>query len=110
MSFYDELRNKANYDTSGAAQADWGLINQDPFTNLRPSVTCPRNSAFYQLSWRLYFSDGSQAADYKFRAVYAMVVRTGDVTCDVVAVPEPATAWLPGSGLLSLIWLRQRAR
>lgn len=79
--YYDELGNKAQYDTSGAGpQTGWGLVNTGPFINIQGygywSAESSTNSP-----WYFNFGYGVQipaAVDYVNFPVWP--VRTGDVT------------------------------
>lgn len=107
--FYVELGNKANYDTSGAVQPGWGLINTGPFSNLQAAYYWTGNGTGYTATdttraWDFGYYYGDQGANPRTFGFYAMVVRPGDVA----AVPIPAAAWLFGSGLLGLIGVARR--
>ena len=109
--FYDELGNKANYDTSGNSnQPGWGLTNTGPFTNLRAyaywygTELAPNTGD----AWVFSFNSGGQNAYYKYGSYYALAVSPGDVAAAVPAVPEAQTYALMLAGLGLIGWRARR--
>ena len=105
--FFNELGNKAFYDTSGNPyQAGYGVTNAGPFKNLQSNGYW--SDAEYapdtSVAWGFYTDSGFQGYNGKTGSIYALAVRPGDVA----AVPLPGAAWLLGSGLLGLIGLARR--
>jgi hypothetical protein len=101
--FYTTLGDKAYYNTSGIAQAGYGLTNTGPFSNVQSnfywSTTEYAPSTSY--AWYFHFGYGDQEYNGKAFSYFAWAVHAGDVGATVV--PVPAAAWLFGSGLLGLV-------
>lgn len=77
------------------------------FNNLVADSYWANNEFYDGTSWNFFFSYGGQHANGQTYEFYAWAVRDGDVL-PMSAVPVPATAWLFGSGLLSLVGLARR--
>lgn len=105
--FYAELGNLGYYDTSGNSQAGWGLTNTGEFQHLQANVywSGTEYSAGPRYAWNFNFDYGFQFAVGKNDGFYAMAGRPGDVS---TSVPEPATMFLLGSGLVGMAVLRKR--
>ena len=106
--FYDELGNKAYFNTSGSGpQSGWGLTNTGPFTNLQPTIywSGTEYAPSTDLAWNFYFSNGYQFAGSKNGNFYALAVSPGQRS---TSVPEPATLLLLGSGLAGIVVWRKR--
>ena len=106
--FYDELGNKAYYDTSGGwPQAGWGLVNTGPFINLQPYYYWSGTDYAPDADsvWLFYFYGGGQGAGGKVDNFYALAVSPGQRS---TSVPEPATLLLLGSGLAGIAVWRKR--
>ncbi|MHB8472644.1 MAG: Lcl C-terminal domain-containing protein [Gammaproteobacteria bacterium] len=107
---YDELGNKAYYDTSGAGpQPGWGLVNTGPFTNFQSygywSGTEYHGPNSFSAAWTFSFNTGYQGAGSKDDpGFFALAVHPGQVA----AVPAPGAAWLFASGLLGLTGMARR--
>jgi hypothetical protein len=103
--FYDELQNKAGFDTTAVdafsdMQEGWGLTNVGPFTNLQDAGYWS-GTEYAPYAWSFGFYDGWQGIDNKASIFYALAVRPGDVA----AVPEAET-WamlLAGLGLVTAV-------
>ena len=108
--FYTTLGDKAYYNTSGVAQAGYGLTNSGPFSNVQAvnywSATEYAPSTSY--AWLFSFYDGVQYDFVKSNSYYAWAVHSGDVGASTV--PVPATLWLFGSGLAGLIGFARRKK
>jgi len=106
--FYDELGNKAYWDTSGNIQSGSGLTNTGPFTNLQANVywSGTEYAPDTGYPWLFNFYDGNQSNGPKYFVFYALAVSPGDVA----AVPE-ADTWamlLAGLGLVGVAARRRR--
>jgi len=105
--FYDELGNKAYFDTSGGyPQSGWGLFNTGPFTNLRAyaywsGTEEPGTSS----AWFFDFTNGNQSTSLKPNGFLALAVSPGDVG----AVPE-ADTWAMLLAGLALVGAATRWR
>lgn len=107
--FYDTLGNVAYYDTSGVGpQPGWGLTNTGPFTNLQAHNYWSGTGYWNHIAdaWYFSFSQGRQYYNQTFSSSYALAVRDGDIA----PVPVPGAAWLLGSALGLLGWIRHKAR
>ena len=104
--FYTTLGNKAYYNTSGVAQAGYGLTNTGPFSNVQSyyywSATEYAPDTSYAWLFRTY--NGLQSHGNKSNSMYAWAVHAGDVGAS--AVPVPAAVWLLISGLSGLTLTR----
>ena len=105
--YYNTLGNLAQYDTAGNnPQPGWGLTNTGPFSNFQSwrywsgleRATSPGDA------WYFYSTAGGQFTRTKTYALYALAVRTGDIS----TVPIPTAVWLFGSGLVGLIGVARR--
>ena len=110
--FYDELGNKAYYNTAGGGpQADWGLTNTGPFSNLQAYAywSATESAPDTGYAWRFSFGYGAQDTATKYVEFYALAVSPGDVgAANGNTVPEPQTLALVGLGLLGLMAARRR--
>lgn len=107
--YYNELGNKAYYNTAGAGpQEGWGLSNTGPFSNLQPNYywSGTEYAPDTHFAWYFHFLYGIQNYSGVSNSMNALAVRTGQVT----TVPVPAAAWLLGSGLVAIAGLGRRKR
>ncbi len=106
--FYNELGNKAYFDTSGTPQAGYGVTNAGPFQDLQSflywSGTVPAPYSDY--AWYFGTNFGAQGGGGKGHDFYAWAVRPGDVA----AVPEPSEWALMMAGGLGLVGVAARRR
>ena len=105
--YYTELGNLGYVSTSGAyPQPGWGLTNTGPFTNFQSGTYWSGTEYEPDIggAWIFIMTDGYQDRYYKGVSLFAMAVRPGQVA----AVPEPATTWLLGLGLLGLAGVVRR--
>ncbi|VAV84696.1 hypothetical protein MNBD_DELTA01-123 [hydrothermal vent metagenome] len=114
--FYDELANKAYFDTSGAsAQPGWGFLNVDIFAKLTEGTywSDTESSANSANAWFFTNYNGNQSTSGKLNTYLAMAVRGGGVTFGggggASPVPEPSTYLLLGSGIAGLIFWRRKS-
>ena len=108
--YYTTLGDKGQYNTSGIAQAGYGLTNTGPFLNVQSvfywSATeyAPGTSG----AWLFGTDVGLQGSGNKAYSLYAWAVRAGDVGAS--AAPIPAAVWLFGSGLMGLVGMSGKRR
>ena len=107
--FYNDLGNKAYYDTSGNLQAGYGVTHVGPFQNLQshPYWSGTEYAPGSNYAWHFGTGSGMQGAVTENIHYYAWAVRPGDV---VAAVPE-ADTWvmlLAGLGLMGVVARRRR--
>jgi hypothetical protein len=111
--FFNTLDNKGLCDpllstvsSCSSHPPGWGLSNTGPFSNLQPgyywSGTTYGLDANY--AWAFHFNGGSQYGGTKGSGYYAWAVSPGDIE----VVPVPAAAWMLGSALGALGWVRRR--
>ena len=108
--FFNTLGNTSQYNTSGVAQAGFGLTNAGSFQNMRSDVywlgtEYVPNPNF---AWLFGAYDGAQTALHQDGQYYALAVRSGDV---MAPVPEPETyaMLLAGLGVIGAVARRRRA-
>jgi len=92
--------NNSNYDLFNNVQSGvyWSATEQEfGAVNLNGEL---RNA------WLFHMENGFQSTGDKLTSFYGWAVQSGDVS----AVPIPASAWLFGSGLLSLIGVARRKK
>ena len=110
--FFSTLGNKAYFDPSGKFQADYGLTNTGPFSNLGGPYYW--SATEYALdtndAWLFDADTGYQGNVNKTVSnVYVWAVHSGNVGASTV--PVPAAIWLLGSGLVGRFgFVRHRAR
>lgn len=107
--FYTTLGDKAYFNTSGVAQAGYGLTNTGPFSNVQ-SGYWSATEFVPDTSTAWYFNTyvGEQSSINKTFGLSAWFVHSGDVGAS--AVPVPAAVWLFSSGLLGLVGVSGKRR
>ncbi len=106
--WYDTLGNISFKDTAGvSSQPGWGLTNTGPFSNLQPVFYWSVEENDPNTAWNFSTNTGGQNIN-NYASLYAWAVRSGDVR--VNTVPEPAAAWLFGTGLIGLLGVAIRKR
>lgn len=104
--FYDTLGNIPFYDIAGnASQPGWGLSNTGPFENIQNWYMYGTVYLPGQINgvWDFHFDYGLQ--DWAFSGASAWAVADGDIAI----VPIPAAAWMFGSALGLLGWMRRKS-
>jgi len=105
--FYNTLGNKAYYNTSGAAQAGYGLTNAGSFQNMQSNYYWLGTEYAPNPNYAWFFGtlNGGQFANYKNNLqLYALAVRPGDVS----PAPEPETYLMLLMGLGVVAGLSRR--
>ena len=106
--FFNDLRNKAIYNTLGVRQyTGFGLTNTGSFQNLQNAMYWGGEyTADASKAWYFYMNYGAQDIGGKSLTAYAMAVRSGDVA----AVPEPEVfaMLLAGLGMIGGIARRRK--
>ena len=109
--YYISLGNISYLDPVGNINPGWGLSNTGPFANLNPrtywsGVEYPLDADFaYLLNFNGGFQGiGNEVDGDKSRERAAWAVINGDIAL----VPIPAAAWLFGSALAGLGWIRRK--
>ncbi len=111
--FYNTLGNKARYNTSGVAQAGYGLTNAGSFQNMESGFVYWLGTEYeneldpHNGGWSFLTGSGLQDGYTKSSQLYALAVRPGDVS----PAPEPETylMLLMGLGVVGAM-SRRRAR
>lgn len=108
--FFNTLGNKSYYNTSGAAQAGYGLTNTGSFQNLQSHAywLATEYAPGHFDAWDFNTKYGGQFFNHKSIALYALAVRTGDVS----PAPEPETyaMLLAGLGLMGAVTRRRKTK
>jgi len=97
--FYNELGGTAGSSISSSTDPDLALFSNVQSHSYWSDTEFAPNADF---AWGFDFRYGFQTFHWAY--LYALAVRP----VDVAAVPEPATAWLLGFGLLGLIGVARR--
>ena len=113
--FYNTLNNKgwcdplsSTADICVLSQADVGLSNAGPFSNLQPGSPYWFGTEYAPVTsraWIFFFLAGDQGYADKPSALSAWAVRPGDIA----PVPVPGAVWLFGGALTLLGAVRRRA-
>lgn len=111
--FYDELGNQALVTPDKSFNFNGGLMNTGPFTNLEAfppywSTDSLYNDEYPDAAWLFDYSFGVQNIGDASAELFAMAIRTGEVT--YTSTPEPTTMILFGFGLAGLAAVSRRKR
>lgn len=108
--FYNNLSGVPWFDTSGATNTTYGLVNgTGPFTNLLSAPYASGTERDSRSVWAFYTQFGSQDfVDRTTNYLRVWAVRSGDAG-DTGQVPLPGTSLLLGLGALALRSARRRS-
>lgn len=104
--FYVTLGNLAQFDTSGESQADFGLVNTGPFSQIKKSLYWTGTDDQSQTGRAFYFQMqfGYQLTDTKTgNSNFAWAVHPGDVAAAPVPEPRSGALALAALGLCALL-------
>ena len=117
--YYSELGNLGVNNSDWYHENQWGFVNKGPFMNITNTanslywVYCPTGwstTGGYDenYAWAFYNHYGYEDLNSMNAEFNALAVRSAEIN-EILPVPEPATIFLLGGGLIAAMRLRRRS-